>query len=171
MARTPGPIDRWFGVSDAGSTIQRELRGGATTFLTMVYILFVNPDILGAAIQIEGVDQTQIAAQILTATALAAALGSALMGLLARYPFALAPAWRSAGTPRHCGTTCCGTWPGWATTSPRSSWNETSPTPLKRPRTCRRCWWGSTGKILATLSAASASSTWTKGSKSGGTGT
>ncbi len=65
-----------------------EVRAGVTTFLTMAYILFVNPEILGAAITIEGVD---LGPQLLSATALAAGFGTLLMGAWARYPFALAP--------------------------------------------------------------------------------
>ncbi len=71
-----------------GDERAREVRAGLTTFLTMSYILFVNPMILGAAIQIDGVD---VGPQLLTATALAAAVGCICMGLIARYPFALAP--------------------------------------------------------------------------------
>lgn len=85
-ARCVGWIDDYFGVRRAGSSLRTELRAGITTFLTMAYILFVNPSILGKAIPIEGAGP-----QLLTATALAAAVGSLLMGLLARYPFALAP--------------------------------------------------------------------------------
>ena len=79
-------IDRYFGIGAAGSTIPRELRAGLTTFLTMSYILFVNPLVLGNAIVIpDGF------AKLLVVTALAAAFGSLLMGLVAKYPFAQAP--------------------------------------------------------------------------------
>ncbi|MCB9760531.1 MAG: NCS2 family permease [Alphaproteobacteria bacterium] len=81
-------LDRFFGLSDAGTTASTELRAGLTTWLTMAYILVVNPTILGNAITVQGVD---LFGELLTATALAAAAGSLLMGLLARYPFALAP--------------------------------------------------------------------------------
>lgn len=81
-------LDRYFAITEAGSSLSVELRAGLTTFLTMAYILFVNPMILGKAIAIDGVD---VHAQLLTATALAAALGSLIMGLWAKYPFALAP--------------------------------------------------------------------------------
>ncbi len=77
-------MDRFFGLSAAGTDPRTELRAGVTTFLTMAYILFVNPTILGSAIPVPQ-------AQLLTATALAAAVGCFAMGLLARYPFALAP--------------------------------------------------------------------------------
>lgn len=83
-----GRLDDYFGMKSAGTRPSIELRAGITTFLTMGYILFVNPDILSQAIQIEGAN---VFGQLLTATALAAGIGSILMGLLARYPFALAP--------------------------------------------------------------------------------
>ena len=84
-------LDRYFGVSAAGSSMRRELRAGLTTFLTMAYILFVNPRVLGVAITIPGKSTAEVTAQLLSATALAAASSSILMGLLARYPFAQAP--------------------------------------------------------------------------------
>ncbi|MEZ4473848.1 MAG: NCS2 family permease [bacterium] len=77
-------IDRRFGLEAAGTTASTEVRAGVTTFLTMAYILFVNPAILGTAIP-----ASQPA--LLTATALAAAVGCLVMGLWARLPFALAP--------------------------------------------------------------------------------
>jgi adenine/guanine/hypoxanthine permease len=83
-----GAIDRFFGISAANSDLRAELRGGLTTFLTMAYILFVNPSIMGTAIPLPG---STGFAQLLTATALASAVGCLVMGLWARYPFALAP--------------------------------------------------------------------------------
>ena len=79
-------IDRYFGIAKAGSTIPRELRAGLTTFLTMSYVLFVNPQVLGGAIVVPNGF-----AKLLVVTALAAAIGSLLMALVARYPFAQAP--------------------------------------------------------------------------------
>ncbi|BDE05832.1 hypothetical protein WPS_11080 [Vulcanimicrobium alpinum] len=79
-------LDRYFGISAAGSSIPRELRAGLTTFLTMSYVLFVNPQVLGTAIRIDGGFE-----KLLIVTALAAAAGSLLMGVVARYPFAQAP--------------------------------------------------------------------------------
>jgi AGZA family xanthine/uracil permease-like MFS transporter len=79
-------IDRYFGIAAAGSTIPRELRAGLTTFLTMSYVLFVNPEVLGNAIVLPNGF-----AKLLIVTALAAAIGSLLMGLVAKYPFAQAP--------------------------------------------------------------------------------
>src|SRR3984885_16071319 len=80
-------IEAYFGIARAGSTVPRELRAGLTTFLTMSYVLFVNPQVLGSAIT--GVDN--LFAKLLIVTALAAAIGSLLMALVARYPFAQAP--------------------------------------------------------------------------------
>jgi AGZA family xanthine/uracil permease-like MFS transporter len=79
-------LESFWQIQAQGSSVPTEIRAGLTTFLTMAYILFVNPMILGKAIQVDGATE-----QILTATALAAAIGSIMMGLLARYPFALAP--------------------------------------------------------------------------------
>ena len=76
-------LERHFGIRAAGSTLQAELIGGATTFMTMAYILFVNGLILGGA----GLPPTQV----LTVTALVAGTTTIAMGLYARYPFALAP--------------------------------------------------------------------------------
>ncbi|HEX3464622.1 MAG TPA: NCS2 family permease [Candidatus Elarobacter sp.] len=80
-------LDRYFGLTASGSTISGELRAGLTTFLTMSYVLFVNPQVLGNAIT--GIDDAF--AKLLVATALAAAFGSLLMAVVARYPFAQAP--------------------------------------------------------------------------------
>jgi adenine/guanine/hypoxanthine permease len=76
-------LDRYFGLSRAESSIATEFRAGVATFLTMAYIIFVNPAILAQA----GMDH----GAVFVATCLAAALGSALMGLWANYPIAMAP--------------------------------------------------------------------------------
>jgi AGZA family xanthine/uracil permease-like MFS transporter len=76
-------MERFFALAEHGTTVRREMAAGAATFLTMAYILIVNPQILSAA----GMDP----GAAFVATCLAAALGSALMGLLANYPIALAP--------------------------------------------------------------------------------
>ena len=75
-------LDRFFGYSACGSSLRIEALGGFSTFLTMSYILFVNPAILSAA----GLPFSAVA----TATALAAAIATLAMGLIANYPFALA---------------------------------------------------------------------------------
>ena len=76
-------IDRAFHITESGSSIKRESLAGLTTFVSMAYILFVNPSILGDA----GMDK----GAVFTATALSAILGSLLMGILANYPIAIAP--------------------------------------------------------------------------------
>lgn len=76
-------LERLFQLQAHGSSVRREALAGVTTFLTMAYILFVNPSILAEA----GMDP----GAVFVATCLAAALGSAIMGLLANYPIALAP--------------------------------------------------------------------------------
>ncbi|GAB3378074.1 NCS2 family permease [Azotobacter armeniacus] len=76
-------LEKLFRLEAHGTTARTELLAGLTTFLTMAYILFVNPSILGET----GMDK----GAVFVATALAAAIGSALMGLIANYPIALAP--------------------------------------------------------------------------------
>ena len=72
-----------FRLRERGATVRTEALAGCTTFLTLSYIIFVNPAILSGA----GMD----AGAVLVATCLASALGCALMGLYANYPIALAP--------------------------------------------------------------------------------
>lgn len=81
-------LDRYFEITKRGSAVKTEVRAGITTFLTMAYILFVNPTTLGQAIKIPGVD---LMPELLTTTALASAFASMLMALLGRYPLAVAP--------------------------------------------------------------------------------
>lgn len=76
-------LERWFELKRHRTNVRTELLAGATTFMTMGYIIFVNPSILAEA----GMDK----GAVFVATCLAAAFGSALMGLLANYPVALAP--------------------------------------------------------------------------------
>ncbi len=76
-------LERWFGLKAAGTTVRAEALGGLTTFLTMAYILFVQPAMLGAAGMDEGA--------VLAATCISSALATLLMGVWARYPVALAP--------------------------------------------------------------------------------
>jgi AGZA family xanthine/uracil permease-like MFS transporter len=78
-----GPIERYFGIHANGSTLRREVVGGLTTFATMSYIVFVQPTVLSAAGMPFG--------SVLLATCLSSAVACVLMGLLARYPIALAP--------------------------------------------------------------------------------
>ena len=76
-------LDRRFNVTASGSSIRTEIIAGITTFMTMAYIIFVNPAILSEA----GMDF----GAVMTATCIASAVGTILMALLANYPFALAP--------------------------------------------------------------------------------
>ena len=76
-------LESLFKLSELGSSVRTEVMAGLTTFLTMAYIIFVNPDILSAA----GMDKDAV----FVATCLAAAIGSLIMGLYANYPIALAP--------------------------------------------------------------------------------
>lgn len=78
-----GPLERLFDLAGNGTTVRTEILAGGTTYLTMAYIIFVNPAILAAA----GMDF----GAVFVATCLAAAAGSAIMGLYANYPVALAP--------------------------------------------------------------------------------
>lgn len=82
-------LDRIFHIHASGSKTSTELRAGFTTFLAMAYILFVNPQILSQAIHLP--IEANVTAQLLSATALAAAAGCFLMGFYARYPIAVAP--------------------------------------------------------------------------------
>ncbi len=76
-------LDRFFQLHAHQTTVRREIGAGATTFVTMSYIIFVQPVVLGAA----GMDP----GAVMTATCLSSALATLLMGLLANYPIALAP--------------------------------------------------------------------------------
>ncbi len=76
-------LERYFEFTHLGTNWRTEILAGVTTFLTMAYIVLVNPAILAAA----GVPLPAVTA----ATCLSAAFGSILMGILARYPIALAP--------------------------------------------------------------------------------
>jgi AGZA family xanthine/uracil permease-like MFS transporter len=77
-------LERRFEISERGSSLAGELRGGTVTFLTMAYIVFVQPAVLS---QHAGMDF----GAVMTATCLSAALATLLMGLLANYPIAQAP--------------------------------------------------------------------------------
>jgi AGZA family xanthine/uracil permease-like MFS transporter len=83
-----GGLDGYFGISQRGSTVAREVRGGFATFFTMAYIIVLNPIILAGAKDVTGA-QLSFAA-VTTSTALVAAVMTILMGLVGRYPFALA---------------------------------------------------------------------------------
>lgn len=76
-------MDKFFKLKENGTDVKTELMAGLTTFLTMAYILFVNPSILAAA----GMDKNAV----FVATIIAAAIGTLVMGLVANVPFAQAP--------------------------------------------------------------------------------
>ena len=76
-------LDKFFKITENKSTLKTEIVAGITTFMTMVYILAVNPSILSAA----GMDKDAV----FTATALSAVIATLVMALVAKLPFALAP--------------------------------------------------------------------------------
>ena len=76
-------LERYFKLSEHGTNVRTELMAGLTTFLTMAYIIFVNPQILATT----GMDH----GAVFVATCLAAAIGSAIMGLYAKWPIGMAP--------------------------------------------------------------------------------
>lgn len=76
-------LEKCFKLSQNNTTIKQEIIAGVSTFLTMSYIIFVNPSILSAT----GMD----AGAVFVATCLAAAVGTLIMGVVANYPIALAP--------------------------------------------------------------------------------
>ncbi len=90
-------VENFFKLSENGTNVKTEILAGITTFMTMAYILAVNPSILG--------DANMDKQAVLIATALAAFLGTILMALLANYPFALAP---GLGLNAYFAYTVCG---------------------------------------------------------------
>ena len=76
-------LETYFGLRENGTTVRTEILAGFTTFLTMAYIMFVNPSILAEA----GMDR----GAVFVATCIASALGTLVMALYANYPLALAP--------------------------------------------------------------------------------
>ncbi|SFG61108.1 putative MFS transporter, AGZA family, xanthine/uracil permease [Sporolactobacillus nakayamae] len=76
-------LSRYFQFSDLKTTLGRETLAGLTTFISMAYILFVNPSVLSAS----GMDK----GAVFTATAISSALGCLIMGIVAKYPIAIAP--------------------------------------------------------------------------------
>lgn len=91
-------LEKYFKLSENGTDVKTEVVAGLTTFMTMAYILAVNPSILSAS----GMDTNAI----LIATALSAFIGCVAMALLANYPFALAP---GLGLNAYFAYTVCGT--------------------------------------------------------------
>ncbi|MCX5124388.1 NCS2 family permease [Streptomyces sp. NBC_00193] len=85
---TSAPVDRYFKISERGSTISREVRGGFATFFAMAYIIVLNPIILGSAKDMYG--HQLDGGQLVTATVLTAAFTTLLMGVIGNVPIALA---------------------------------------------------------------------------------
>ncbi|SDN48036.1 NCS2 family permease [Geodermatophilus sp. DSM 45219] len=85
--RPSNGVDRYFGISARRSTMVRELRGGLTTFFTMAYIVVLNPIILSGE---DVTGATLPFAAVAAVTALVAGVMTILMGVVGRYPFALA---------------------------------------------------------------------------------
>ncbi|MFE5869612.1 NCS2 family permease [Streptomyces roseifaciens] len=83
-----GALDRYFRISERGSSVSRELRGGLATFFAMAYIVVLNPIILGAGQDKFGHQLDN--AQLVTATALMAGLSTVLMGVIGNVPIACA---------------------------------------------------------------------------------
>ena len=81
-------LDRYFGLTENGTDVRTEFIAGITTFLTMVYIVFVNPQILANA----GMDK----GAVFVATCIAAAVSTLVMAFYANYPIALAPGMTAA---------------------------------------------------------------------------
>src|SRR5437762_14386892 len=84
-----GLLERYFGFAARGTTLARDTAAGATTFVVMSYIIFVNPIILTGATPKFG--PTITFGQVLTSTCLVAAVMSIVMGLTTNYAYAIAP--------------------------------------------------------------------------------
>lgn len=87
-ATAPAAVDRFFRISERGSTVGREVRGGFATFFAMAYIIVLNPIILGSAKDMYG--HQLDGGQLVTATVLTAAFTTLLMGVIGNVPIALA---------------------------------------------------------------------------------
>ena len=83
MESNKGVLEKWFHLKENHTDAKTDVIAGITTFMTMAYILAVNPNVLGAS----GMDS----GAVFTATALAAMVGTLMMALFANYPFVLAP--------------------------------------------------------------------------------
>ena len=81
-------LDRYFSVTERGSSVRTEVRGGLATFFTMAYIVVLNPLILSGPADATGARLD--VAELTTATALVAAVMTTAMGVVGRYPFAVA---------------------------------------------------------------------------------
>jgi AGZA family xanthine/uracil permease-like MFS transporter len=86
---TPGAIATFFDFAGLQTTLRTEIIAGVTTFITMAYILVVNPDILSTAIFLQTTGD--LFGELVVATGVSAAIATLIMGLFAKYPIALAP--------------------------------------------------------------------------------
>jgi AGZA family xanthine/uracil permease-like MFS transporter len=84
-------LEEYFKLQELGTSVRTEILAGFTTFLTMSYIIFVNPNILSLAGNVEWQGKGLPISATLTATCLASAVMCIIMGLFTNYPFALAP--------------------------------------------------------------------------------
>ena len=82
-------LRRFFRLDELNTSVGTEIRGGAVTFVAMAYIIFVQPIILSSA---PGMEADEVKAAVMVATCISSAVAIFLMGLLANYPIALAPA-------------------------------------------------------------------------------
>lgn len=97
-AAATGVLDRYFKISERGSTLNREFRGGLVSFFTMAYIVVLNPIIIGGVPSTDGAPAKNAdvlghvlpLAQVAAVTALVAGVMTILFGLIANYPFAIA---------------------------------------------------------------------------------
>lgn len=83
-----GALDRWFRITERGSTVGREVRGGLVSFFAMAYIIVLNPLILGSGADVTGARLS--IAEIAAVTAFTAGVMTIAFGAIARYPFAFA---------------------------------------------------------------------------------
>ena len=97
MASQAGFFEKTFKLSEHKTSLRTEIVAGLTTFMTMAYILAVNPNLLSATGMPSG--------ELFTATVLASVIGTLAMALLANYPFALAP---GMGLNAYFAFTVCG---------------------------------------------------------------
>ncbi len=86
--RSHSALDRYFSISARGSTVEREVRGGVATFFTMAYIVVLNPLIIGTVPDADG--RVLGVPAVAAVTALVAAVMTIAMGVVGRYPFAIA---------------------------------------------------------------------------------
>ena len=84
-------LHSYFDLDEKGTTVRTELVAGLTTFFAMAYIIVVNPEILSAAIQIEGYTDTEVFQMLAIVTIVTSAIAMLVMGLYANRPFGLAP--------------------------------------------------------------------------------